>query len=107
VGNAVQAVFGPVSENLKTDIEAYLKSQAAPATSPPALVRALGGSSNVRALKAVAGTRIRVELDDPARFDAAGARMAGVQAVMQVAPDVMHLIVGAGASKLASELRKP
>jgi PTS system glucose-specific IIC component len=28
VGNSVQAVFGPVSENLKTDIEAYLKTPA-------------------------------------------------------------------------------
>ena len=31
IGNAVQAVFGPISENLKTDMEALLKTQAAPA----------------------------------------------------------------------------
>jgi phosphotransferase system IIB component len=65
---------------------------------------ALGGAANVRALQAVAGTRLRVTLADVSRFDAGGARQAGVQAVMQVAPDVMHLIVGTRAAALADEL---
>jgi PTS system glucose-specific IIC component len=36
MGNAVQAVFGPVSENLKTDIEAYLRTQGVSAAAGPA-----------------------------------------------------------------------
>jgi PTS system glucose-specific IIC component len=36
MGDAVQAVFGPVSENLKTDIQAFLKTQAAPLATTPA-----------------------------------------------------------------------
>jgi glucose PTS system EIICB or EIICBA component len=106
VGDAVQAVFGPVSENLKTDIEAHLQTLRAPVTTTPALLRALGGAGNVRTLRAVAGTRLRVELADATRFDAEGARQAGVQAVMTLAPGVMHLIVGARAPALASELVK-
>jgi PTS system glucose-specific IIC component len=107
VGNAVQAVFGPVSENLKTDIEAYLKSHVTPQIAPAvALLHALGGADNVRSLSAVAGTRLRVEVVDAGRFDADVARQAGVAAVMQVAPRVMHLIVGARAAELAKELQK-
>jgi PTS system glucose-specific IIC component len=101
VGNAVQAVFGPVSENLRTDIEAYLKMQAAPGDATQTLLHALGGADNVRTLRAVAGTRLRVELADAARFDADAARQAGVLAVMQAAPGVLHLIVGANSPALA------
>lgn len=105
VGNAVQAVFGPVSENLKTDIEAWLKSQHLPDVSAaPALLRALGGAGNLRSLRAVAGTRLRVELADAARFDSGSARQAGVRAVMQAAPGVLHLIVGPAASALADAM---
>jgi glucose PTS system EIICB or EIICBA component len=144
VGNGVQAVFGPLSENLKTDVEEYLKvagaeaetaPMAAPALSvvaaaasavtaqepaPPSrraaleacareaaapLLRSLGGRSNLRRLDAVALTRLRVELGDSTQLDEAAARAAGVLAVMQVAPGVLHLIVGEGAEQLAAAMR--
>jgi PTS system glucose-specific IIC component len=35
MGNGVQAVFGPLSENLKTDMEEYLQSAGAEADGPP------------------------------------------------------------------------
>jgi PTS system glucose-specific IIC component len=104
MGNAVQAVFGPVSENLKTDMQSFLKSPAAPNPTAQALLTALGGAGNVRAVRAVAGTRLRVVLVDAARFDAERARQAGVRAVMPVAPGVMHLIVGPRAPEMAREL---
>lgn len=124
MGNAVQAVFGPLSENLKTDMEAYLKAEALPhepvaaasravnealepwvAEVAPPLLRALGGASNVRAIEPVARTRLRVTLVDPDRFDAAAAQQAGVLAVMRIAPDVLHLIVGERANALARVLK--
>jgi PTS system glucose-specific IIC component len=105
VGNAVQAVFGPISENLKTDMEAYLKTLAVPEASSPALLQALGGVGNIRQLQAVAGTRLRVELADATRYDVAQARQAGVLAEMRVAPGVLHLIVGARAPMIAAELQ--
>jgi glucose PTS system EIICB or EIICBA component len=125
VGNAVQAVFGPLSENLKTDMEEYLRSAGAaplaraapplqPATAAPAdaaaramaarLLQALGAAGNVREVQAIAHTRLRVTLAEPARFDAAAAQEAGVAAVMQVAPGVLHLIVGEQAGQLAAAL---
>ncbi len=124
MGNAVQAVFGPLSENMKSDIEAYLKSEALPhepvaapprvadealelwaAETAPPLLRALGGATNVRAIEPVATTRLRVTLIDPDRFDAVAAQQAGVLAVMRIAPGVLHLIVGARAEQLARALK--
>jgi glucose PTS system EIICB or EIICBA component len=136
VGNGVQAIFGPLSENLKTDMQEYLKATSADAVdaapSPAAaavpalaavapigpraavdawvkeaaapLLLALGGRVNLRSLDAVALTRLRVELHDSNRFDEAAAKRAGVLAVMQAAPGVLHLIVGERADQLALAL---
>jgi PTS system glucose-specific IIC component len=127
VGNGVQAVFGPLSENLKTDIEAYLRAARTPAAVPPAapsappavpgaesdlgvrelagrLLAALGGRSNVTRLEAVALTRVRVELADATRFDEDAAHAAGVAGIMRVAPGTLHLIVGERAAQCAAAL---
>ncbi len=140
LGNSVQAVFGPLSENLKSDMEEYLRgaSPAAPAAalappapaasapstpapaSPPAvrpaevetwvresampLLAALGGRANLRALDAVALTRLRIELVDGARFDEPAARLAGVVGILEVSPTVKHLIVGDRARQFAAVL---
>jgi PTS system glucose-specific IIC component len=125
VGNGVQAVFGPSSENLMTDMEQYLRASAPgddaaapsapPVTSPAAtpavesgvrdaaasLLAALGGRANLRRLEAVARTRLRVELADDRKFDEAAARTAGVVGVMRVAPKVLHLIIGDKAAQFA------
>jgi len=131
VGKGVQAVFGTLSEHLKTNMEDYLRaSGAAPAavpspaselTSPAAaaaaaadpamretaarLLAALGERANVRELQAVAHTRLRVTLADPSRFDEVAAKLAGVVAVMKAAPGVLHLIVGEQAGRLAAAMK--
>jgi PTS system glucose-specific IIC component len=151
VGNAVQAIFGPLSENMKTNMEEYLHSTgseadgelpgvaapapgpvAAPAAhpapgapAPPAasasmsgagleawvaeaagpLLDALGGRANLRRIEAVALSRLRVELVDPARLDEPAARKAGVLGIMQAAPGVLHLIIGERADQLAAALK--
>lgn len=135
VGNGFQAIFGPLSENMKGEMEDYLKvagaeadgpttaapaavatTAAAPASVPTAvepwvreaavpLLAALGGRANLRALDAVAFTRLRVELVDEAKYDDAAAKLAGVVAVMHAAPGVLHLIVGDKAGEFASAIK--
>ena len=131
VGRGVQAVFGPLSENMKTQMDEYLRaSGAAPAAVPspasgagspaaPAagtvdaatretatrLLKALGERVNVREVQAVAHTRLRVTLADPARFEEAAAKLAGVMAVMRPSPGVLHLIVGERAGALAAAMQ--
>jgi glucose PTS system EIICB or EIICBA component len=130
VGKGVQAVFGTLSEHLKTNMEDYLRASGAAAAAAPAsaahrpataaapapvlaaaspamretaarLLAALGERANVRELQAVAHTRLRIRLADPGRFDEAAAKRAGVAAVMKAAPGVLHLIVGEQAGQLA------
>jgi len=131
VGKGVQAVFGPLSEHLKTNMEDYLRASGAAAGAVPApapavrspasaaaaapdpalratagrLLAALGERANVRELQALAHTRLRVRLADPTRFDEAAAKRAGVAAVMRAAPGVLHLIVGEQAGPLAAAMQ--
>ncbi|MDP1829035.1 MAG: PTS glucose transporter subunit IIBC [Archangium sp.] len=105
VGNGVQAVFGPLSENLKTEMEEFLE-KSAPAIDPKALLPSLGGRENVRAVESVAITRVRVELADGGRVDERGLEAAGVQAVMRAGERVIHLIVGDAAPALAAALKE-
>ena len=119
VGGGVQAIFGPLSENMKTGMQEYLRSTgaeadldtpapaaAAPAaeaqaTAPPAdkaraesIRQALGGTANVKNLEAIAVTRWRVELENAHQIDRAALKRAGVMAVMPVGTNVLHLIIG-------------
>jgi len=128
VGNSAQATFGTASENLKTDMEIYLKTAgpeadlaapaaaaAVPAPAPRAvtpaqrrqaqdLVAALKGPGNVLALEAVAGTRLRVRLRDPGLIDLKALAVAGVQAIMTLPGGERDLIVGLSAQQLARAL---
>ncbi|AWK89622.1 PTS glucose transporter subunit IIBC [Azospirillum thermophilum] len=130
VGDSVQAVFGTLSENLKTEMQEYLRSagaeadaapaahpgtqpaaaaQSAPAALPAAraarLRDALGGAGNLRDVAAFAVTRLRVELADGSRVDQGALRQAGVRAVRSVGANGFDLIVGNEAGALAEALR--
>ncbi len=133
VGNSQQAIFGPASENLKTDMQIYLKAAGAEAEGPvgnapptphpmpdlppqvapipesmgrriESLRAALGGAGNIKALEAVALTRLRVSLADPGLMDAKALESAGVKAVMILPGQQRDLIVGLEAEQLAGGL---
>lgn len=132
VGNNVQAIFGPSSDNLRTEMQDCLRgadqsvdSIADERVTPDApddrsagqavedwvkeaaagLQRALGGAANIRQLQAVAFTRLRVELVDFKQLDAAALRAAGADALFEVRPGLYHLLVGDRAEQLAAELQ--
>ncbi len=136
VGQSAQAIFGTRSENLKTDMELFLQAgggiaaagtpaPAAAAAAKPAavearpepanpqldhraeaLVKALGGTSNVRNVEAVAATRIRVSVVDDRKIDEAALRAAGAHGVMVPDPGVVHVLVGLGAENYVPALRR-
>ncbi len=135
VGNGVQAIFGPLSENMKTDMQEYLKTAgadadlqpgatpattaatAAPleaATAPSSTQQkaraekiraALGGAANIKKLEALAATRLRVLLSDSSRLDASALKAAGVPATQSLNSGELDLIVGLGAENLAGAMR--
>jgi PTS system glucose-specific IIC component len=142
VGNGVQAIFGPLSENLKTDMQEYLKTAGSDADLAPAgmpvtpgepvasagataaavlagsaqssaqqiaraekIRAALGGASNIIKLDALAATRLRVELSDVSRIDAAALKAAGVPATQALKNGAIDLVVGLGAENLAGAIQ--
>jgi len=127
VGGGMQAVFGTRSENLKTQMEEYMRSTPVNSTggrvaAPPhpvagdtggraattdertraaAIVAALGGAPNVITLEAVAITRLRAHLRDPQQIDERALELAGVGGVQRLGGNIVHLIVGDAAAALA------
>jgi len=133
VRDSVQAVFGTLSENLKTEMQEYLHSAGAEADGPAAvaapvaatavsspaqapavaqvptdraarIAEALGGAGNIKELAAFATTRLRVELSDAGKANAEALKRAGVRAVMGLGANGLDLIVGNDADALASAM---
>jgi PTS system glucose-specific IIC component len=136
VGNNLQAIFGTRSENLKSDMEAYLRTagadadlpagaRAAPRAAVPAvdapcpvpagadvqgaaaaMVDALGGQGNITDAAPAAMTRIRVKVRDLTRVNEQGLRTAGAQGVMKLDGGIVHVIVGLEAGAYAAVIRE-
>jgi PTS system glucose-specific IIC component len=128
VGGGMQAIFGTRSENLKTDMDEYMRSSgvvvaapaaasrpssAAPARVTPelrararAITAALGGAGNIARVEEIALTRLRVELRDAARVNEGALTKAGVLGVWRLSDSVLHLIVGEDATALAAALEE-
>jgi len=132
VGKNLQAVFGTRSENLKSDMEAYLKTAGpgqddetvAPSVADPepvaaaaaiardpaaaekarGYVDALGGRRNIHTVTACAVTRLRVTVRDGAAVDETALAAAGASGVMHVAGPALHVIVGPHAAEYAEAI---
>ncbi len=133
VGKSLQAIFGPRSGNFKTGMEEYLdtagpeaelpsgadapqvqykaetlKPRARDAEAPAkarAMLASLGGASNVRQAEAAAETRLRVILTDATGLDEAALKAAGVQGILRLPGNVLHLLVGLNADQYAAEMK--
>jgi PTS system glucose-specific IIC component len=70
------------------------------------LATALGGPDNIRAVDAVARTRLRVTLVDDSRVDTAALEAAGAGGVMRARDGVVHVLVGLGAETLLDPFRR-
>ncbi|MFS2014289.1 PTS glucose transporter subunit IIBC [Azospirillum sp. CT11-132] len=129
VRDSVQAVFGTLSENLKTEMQEYLHSAGSEADGPASvaapvaaqtisaptaapvptdraarIAEALGGAGNIKTLAAFATTRLRVELGDAGKTNAEALKRAGVRAVMGLGANGIDLIVGNDADALAGAM---
>ncbi len=132
VGNGIQAIFGPISENLKTEMDEYLraggtglqaktsntqpssqrvpKPKSTPSTpltvDPCRLVDALGGVANIGELCACAVTRLRINVKNAGAIDSEALKRVGVLAVVPIAGTCLHLIVGRQADALAAAIHE-
>jgi PTS system glucose-specific IIC component len=132
LGDGVQAIFGTRSENLKTEMQEYLKTAGpeadeieapSPVQAPPtagvvsklrdpdaarkvaAWVAALGGAGNIERVDECAETRLRVVLRNPTSMDETALTAAGVEAIVRLPANVIHLLVGLNADQYAAEMR--
>lgn len=133
VGNNMQAIFGTRSENLKTDMEEYLKTagdeaevsdEAAseisyqPTGGAPVRLRdplapekargmidGLGGRENVVKVDAVAETRLRVKVRNTGVIDENVLKEAGISGFVVVGDGTLHLLAGLNADQYAAEIR--
>lgn len=131
IGDNAQAIFGTRSENLKTDMVEYLKTAGAEAdqvptetvsseaitpqaaTIPPdpkaahnaqAIITAIGGKSNIRQVKSVALTRLRIEVADSEIVSEPALKEAGVEGILRLPGGKLHLLVGLNAEQYATEM---
>jgi glucose PTS system EIICB or EIICBA component len=133
VGNNMQAIFGTRSDNLKTDMEEYLKTagdeaeltdEAASEISyqptggatvrlrdPMApekargIIDGLGGPDNITKVDAVAETRLRVKVKDTSAVNEAVLTESGIAGLAIIGDGTLHLLAGLNADQYAAEMR--
>jgi len=133
VGDGVQAIFGTQSENLKTEMQEYLKTAGpeadeveppspvkAPAPAglqPPlrdpdaarkaqAYIAALGGKANIVRVDACAETRLRLVVRDESQIQDAALKSEGIAALVRLdGGKTLHLLAGLNADQYAAEMR--
>jgi PTS system glucose-specific IIC component len=132
VGDGVQAIFGTQSENLKTEVQEYLKTAGpeaneieepspvkvtAPAGLQPVLrdpdaarkadafIAALGGKANIVRVDACAETRLRIVVSDEGQVRESALKSEGIAAIVKLEGHVLHLLAGLNADQYAAEMR--
>lgn len=133
VGNNMQAIFGTRSENLKTDMEEYLKTAGDEAELSDAaaseisyqptgeatvrlrdpmapekargIIDGLGGPGNILQVDAVAETRLRVKVANASLVDEGVLRGSGISGVAIIGEGILHLLAGLNADQYAAEMR--
>jgi PTS system glucose-specific IIC component len=133
VGDGVQAIFGTQSENLKTEMQEYLKTAGpeadgvdepspvkAPAPAglqPPlrdpdaarkaqAYIAALGGKANIVRVDACAETRLRLVVRDESQIREGALKSEGIAALVKLdGGKTLHLLAGLNADQYAAEMR--
>ncbi|WP_153306507.1 PTS glucose transporter subunit IIBC [Desulfogranum japonicum] len=132
VGTGLQAIFGPRSENLMTDMKIYLETagdeaelseqdlpssvlykereiqprlrdQKAP-EKVASWLPALGGKQNILLVESCAQTRLRIKVKDMSSVHEAELNEKGIQAVIRIDDSLIHLMTGLNADQYAAEM---
>lgn len=101
--------LSPTAASKMTTTSAVQPNEASPPTPPlpagagSALLKALGGRDNLISLKAVAYSRLRIEVKNEGQL-ASDLKSFGIKEKQEIRPGVYHLIVGEQAERLAQSL---
>jgi PTS system glucose-specific IIC component len=121
-GNAVQAIVGTIAEVSRTEIDEMLASGGYLAATPTpviatatvnisakdreqaqAILPLLGDMSSCRA---IADNRLRLEVKDASLLDSTALQAHGIEAVLVLNPNLVHLIFSMNTTGLASVLNE-
>jgi PTS system glucose-specific IIC component len=134
IGDGVQAIFGPRSENLKTNIQEYIqggggnaavasqsvapvKAKSTSTTTPKLklaplksisaekVLLALGGAGNIADIQSVASTRIRIQVKDTNRLDAQLLAAQESGGLQVYKGGIIHWLAGFDSAQLAKQLK--
>jgi PTS system glucose-specific IIC component len=132
LGDGVQAIFGTQSENLKTEMEEYLRTAGpeadqvdapSPVRAPAvagvisklrdpdaaqkvaAWIAALGGANNIERVDDCAETRLRVVIREETMVDEPKLHEDGIEALIRLPNKTLHLLVGLNADQYAAEMK--
>jgi len=107
--NALQVVVGTNADQVAGEMKVALRAGPAVSRSVDAragaLLAALGGRSNVRAVEA-ASSRLRINIADASRVDQPAIASLGLRGVALAAPNWVHIIIGPDASAAGVSLRQ-
>ncbi len=132
VGDNMQAIFGPRSENLMTDMQEYMrhagdeaelteldqpsefsylkkagKSKLLDPNAPQKVAQwltELGSIDNVSEVEVCAQTRLRVKVKDASMINQEALETLGVEAVLPIDNHLVHLLTGLNADQYATEM---
>ena len=100
---ALQVVLGPQADQVASEIRAAMSGAHRDLVDAKALLGALGGAANVRAV-ATGASRLRVVLADGGAVDAARIAALGARGVVKPKPDSLYIVIGPAAQRLADEI---
>jgi N-acetylglucosamine PTS system EIICBA or EIICB component len=107
--NTLQVVIGTLADQVAGEIRSALhgsaSSAAVPAVDAEALLAALGGRANVRAVE-VAASRLRVSVSDAALIDRDAIRGLGLRGTAIPVAGCVHVIVGPAANAACAALKR-
>lgn len=127
IGNAVQAVFGPASDQIRNSVAAYLQRQGhqpLPANLNPARALSplpssndalacahrcaaiLGGIGNIERVLACATSRVRINLHQPLSHEPDISNEPGIRDIMRIHERLYHLLVTEDAEGLELALQQ-
>lgn len=132
VGSGLQAIFGPRSENLMTDMKLYMESAGDEAeltdldqpsevsyaeeevkpklrdqNAPQKVadwLSALGGAENISMVEACAQTRLRIRIKKRSAIDEVLLEEKGIGAMVSIDDTLVHLLTGLNADQYAAEM---
>lgn len=103
---SLQVVIGPEADLLADEIRQVCRLDAAQPQAGADVhqrwISALGGESNVFAVEAVAGTRLRIELADSNKVDQAALKALGAQEVVPFSSTLLHVVLGSESETAAA-----